>query len=223
MEILNLLNSMDVGISIFGQTYDVFLNLIGKIIRFLITGVGAVGVGIILFSLVLKFIVMPFDVYQRIAMRKQNRLMKENQARMEKLQKQYGNDKEKYNQKLMEMYKENGINMFSSCLPMILSMGIFIVAINGFNAYSQYSNIENYNIMLEAYNEKLEYYCADLTEDNLTINGNVITVKDTDASSDKYIYYTVTLGEDEQLGETIEEKLAYIESRIDKEDRKSVV
>ena len=217
MGIFNLLNSADVAISTFGQTYDVYLNWIGKIIRFLISSVGTVGVGIILFSLVLKLIVMPFDVYQRIAMRKQNRLMKENQARMEKLQKQYGNDKEKYNQKLMEMYKENGINMFSSCLPMILSMVIFIVAINGFNAYSQYSNIENYNIMLEAYNEKLEYYCADLTEDNLTINGNVITVKDTDASSDKYIYYTVTLGEDEQLGETIEEKLAYIESRIDKE------
>ena len=217
MGIFNLLNSADVAISTFGQTYEVYLNWIGKIIRFLISSVGTVGVGIILFSLVLKLVVMPFDVYQRIAMRKQNRLMKENQARMEKLQKQYGNDKEKYNQKLMEMYKENGINMFSSCLPMILSMVIFIVAINGFNAYSQYSNIENYNIMLEAYNEKIEYYCADLTEENFTIDGNIITVKDSDASSDKYIYYTVTLGEDEQIGETMEEKLAYVDGRIDKE------
>ena len=96
MGIFNLLNSADVAISTFGQTYDVYLNWIGKVIRFLISSVGTVGVGIILFSLVLKLIVMPFDVYQRIAMRKQNRLMKENQARMEKLQKQYGNDKEKY-------------------------------------------------------------------------------------------------------------------------------
>jgi YidC/Oxa1 family membrane protein insertase len=208
MGILNLLNTADVAIGLFGQTYDVYLNFIGKIIRFLITGVGTVGVGIILFSLVLKLIVMPFDVYQRIAMRKQNRLMKENQARMEKLQKQYGNDKEKYNQKLMEMYKENGINMFSSCLPMILSMVIFFVAIGAFNAYSQYSNIENYNTMVNAYNAKMETYCADLTAENLQINGNVITVKDADAS--KYIYYTITLAEDEKVGETKEEQIAYV-------------
>ena len=209
MELFNLLNTADVAIGLFGQTYDVYLNFIGKIIRFLITGVGTVGVGIILFSLALKLIVMPFDIYQRIAMRKQNRLMKENQARMEKLQKQYGNDKEKYNQKLMEMYKENGINMFSSCLPMILSMVIFFVAIGAFNAYSQYSNIENYNTMVNAYNAKMQYYCADLTEDNLTINGNVITIKD--AGAEKYIYYTVTLGEGQTAGETKEEQITFVQ------------
>ena len=92
MELFNLLNNAEIAISIFGKTYDVYLNFIGKVIQFLITGVGAVGIGIIIFSLALKLIVMPFDVYQRIAMRKQNRLMKENQERMEKLQKQYGND-----------------------------------------------------------------------------------------------------------------------------------
>ncbi len=210
MEFFNLLNTADVAIGIFGQTFDVYLNWIGKIIRFLITGVGTVGVGIILFSLVLKLIVMPFDVYQRIAMRKQNRLMKENQARMEKLQKQYGNDKEKYNQKLMEMYKENGINMFSSCLPMILSMVIFFVAIGAFNAYSQYSNVENYNIMVNAYNAKIEEYCPALSAENLKIEGNTITVKDN--AADKYIYYTLTLGEGETAGETIEEQLAFVEA-----------
>ena len=217
MGLLNLLNTADVSIVVFGQTYDVYLNFIGKIIRWLITGVGTVGVGIILFSLILKLVVMPFDVYQRIAMRKQNRLMKENQARMEKLQKQYGNDKEKYNQKLMEMYKENGINMFSSCLPMILSMVIFFVAIGAFNAYSQYSNVSNYNTMLNAYNAKIQTYCADLTEENLTIDGNTVVIKDTDADSDKYIYYTIALSENENLGETTEEKLAYIQSRTQKE------
>ncbi len=210
MGLFNLLNTADVAIGVFGQTYDVYLNWIGKIIRFLITGVGTVGVGIILFSLVLKLIVLPFDIYQRIAMRKQNRLMKENQARMEKLQKQYGNDKEKYNQKLMEMYKENGINMFSSCLPMILSMVIFFVAIGAFNAYSQYSNIENYNIMVNAYNAKMEEYCADLTPENLKIEGNTILVKDD--AADKYIYYTLTLGENETAGETIEEQLAFVQA-----------
>ncbi len=164
MEILSLLNNT-VGIPLYGQTYDIALNWIGTLIRGLIAGVGSVGVGIILFSIILKVIVLPFDVYQRIAMRKQNLKMKENQAKMEKLQKQYANDKDKYNQKVMEMYKESGISMFSSCLPMILSLVIFIVAINAFNAYSQYANVENYNTMVKAYNDELKTVCESLDDE----------------------------------------------------------
>ena len=203
MELFNLLS--DVQISLYGQTYDVYLNWIGTLIKWLITGIGSVGVGIILFSLILKLIVLPFDIYQRVAMRKQNIKMKENQAKMEKLQKQYANDKDMYNQKLMEMYKESGFSMFSSCLPMILSLVIFFVAINAFNAYSQYSNIENYNIMVNAYNAKLESYCADLEEENITVDGDKILVKD-DAEG-KYIYYTVAYVEN-----YAENDYAYIKS-----------
>ena len=192
MEILQLLNSIE--LNHFGQTYDISLNWIGKIIEWIIAGIGIVGVGVIVFSLILKFIVLPFDVFQRISMRKQNNKMKENQEKMEKLQKQYANDKEKYNQKVMEMYKANGISMFSSCLPMILSMVIFIVAINAFNAYAQYSNVQNYNIMVKAYNDAIVSYAPDLdeiTQDNsgitVTDDNSVVIVKDTD----KPIFYTV--------------------------------
>ena len=184
---MNLVNLLDIALPVLGQTFDVSLNWIGRLISWLIGGVGIVGIGIILFSLCLKVIVLPFDVYQRISMRKQNIKMKENQARMEKLQKQYANDKEMYNRKLMEMYRENGISMFSSCLPMILSLVIFIVAINAFNAYSQYANVQNYNLMVQAYNAKIESYCPELTKENVAFSDNVITVKD-DGS---YIYYTV--------------------------------
>ena len=165
MEIFNLLTS-DIAITLFGPTFDVALNWIGTLIKNLIVGVGSVGVGIILFSLILKVIVLPFDVYQRVAMRKQNQKMAENKTKMEKLQKQYANDKKMYNQKVMEMYKESGISIFSSCLPMILSMIIFFVAIGAFNTYSQYSNIENYNTMVEAYNTELDKYVVDTSDDN---------------------------------------------------------
>lgn len=174
MEMFNILAS-DVAISLFGQTFDVSLNWIGNLIRLLITGIGSVGVGIILFSLILKVIVLPFDIYQRIAMRKQNIQMKENQEKMQKLQKQYANDKNMYNQKVMEMYKQNGFSMFSSCLPMILSLVIFFVAINAFNAYSQYSNVENYNTMVRAYNAKMEEFCVDLDDTDTSFTLETIT------------------------------------------------
>ena len=51
MKILNLLNSQAM-IDFFGKTYDISLDWIGELIKLLINGVGIVGVGIILFSLI---------------------------------------------------------------------------------------------------------------------------------------------------------------------------
>ena len=187
-KIMELMNILETQIPIFGETYGVSLNWIGNLIRLLISGVGVVGVGIILFSLVLKLIVLPFDVFQRISMRKQNNKMKEQKEKMERLQKQYANNKEMYNQKVMEMYKENGFSMCSSCLPMIISLVIFIVAINAFNAFSQYSNVQNYNTMVEAYNAELKSYCAEINEENLSWDNQTVLVKDDDGEN-KFIYF----------------------------------
>ncbi len=189
MQALNLLAKT---ITVWGDTYNVSLNGIGQLIRLLIGAIGIVGLGIIVFSMILKLVVLPFDVYQRISMRKQNIKMKENQERMAKLQKQYANNKELYNQKVMELYKESGINIFSSCLPMILTMVIFFVAIGAFNSYSQYANAENYNIMVNAYNAKLlEYTPETLNTQTVTVDGGKITVD----SEDCYIYYTLDYAE----------------------------
>ena len=193
---MELFNLLDKAIPVFGQTYDIALDWIGKFIQILVSGVG-VGMGIILFSLILKVIVLPFDVYQRRAMRKQNIKMEEQKERMEKLQKQYANNQEMYNQKLMEMYKENGISMFSSCLPMIISMVIFFVAIGAFNAYSQYSNVQNYNELVKAYNAKIESYCPDLETAPLafTTDENNVAKIIVKGGENDYVYYSVNAGQ----------------------------
>ena len=214
MEILQLLNSIE--LNHFGQTYDISLNWIGKIIEWIISGIGIVGVGVIVFSLILKFIVLPFDIFQRISMRKQNNKMKENQEKMEKLQKQYANDKEKYNQKVMEMYKANGISMFSSCLPMILSMVVFFAAIGGFNAYSKYANIQNYNGFVQAYNAKIESYAPDTDDASVIVTYNASTEEGkfgtfTIDDANKTVYYTVEANYDASA-QTQEEQIAYINS-----------
>ena len=193
---MGLLNVLGVSIGVFTETYTVDINFIGKFIGVLCGWVG-VGFGIILFSLVLKFITLPFDVMQRITMRKQNIQMKENQARMEKLQKQYANDKEMYNQKVMEMYKENGMSMFSSCLPMILSMVIFFVAIGAFNSYSAYANVENYNQLVSAYNSAIIREVASLEDDNYSLTD----VKEIKNDEGELVGYYVTYKvEDTELG-----------------------
>lgn len=212
MEIFNLL-----AVNFFGKLHSIKLDWIGNFIDWLVKITGSVGIGIILFSLALKMVTLPFDVYQRISMRKQNNKMKQNQAQMEKLQKQYANDKEKYNQKVMEMYKENGISMFSSCLPMILSMVIFFIAIGAFNSYAAYSNVENYNDLVRAYNGSLQSYTLQM-EDVTADDGSITCAKSTDKDGkitytytvksydpSKYLYYTFpyNLGEGEKADATI--------------------
>ncbi len=135
------------------QGYEVGLDWLGQFARIIIEGVGSIGLGIILFTLVLKAITLPFDIYQRISMRKQNLTMRTMKDDLDKLQKQYANDQKMYNAKMSELYKKNGFNMFGSCLPMILSLAILIVAFQGFRTYSQYANLEIFVDMSEAYNE----------------------------------------------------------------------
>ena len=189
MNFFNLLAN----VTFFDELHTIELDFIGKFIKWLVAITGSVGIAIILFSLALKLITLPFDVYQRVSMRKQNLKMKQNQERMEKLQKQYANDKETYNQKVMEMYKESGISMFSSCLPMILSMVIFFIAIGAFNSFAAYSNVKNYNALVTSYNEKIEEFALDL--DDKDANGEYVLKEDNISyriSDDKFsVIYTV--------------------------------
>ena len=175
--------------------------------------------GVVLFSLILKFVVLPLDIYQRITMRKQNQKMEANKEKMEKLQKQYANDKEKYNQKVMEMYKESGISMFSSCLPMIISMVIFIFAINAFNSYAQYANMASYNTLVNAYNEKVEEYAPEIVESNCgVINNNTIVVKSTEQTDGKFVYFEISFS-DEEKQSVLEDPVAYAKKVLNYEVR----
>ncbi len=220
MELINVLSGAPT-ISFYGEAFEVSLGWLGNLIRLLTVGVGSVGVGIVLFSLILKAITLPFDIYQRVAMRKQNQKMKENQAYMEKLQKQYANDKQAYNQKVMEMYKANGISMFSSCLPMILSLVIFFVAMNAFQAFSRAANIENYNTMVDAYSGSIQRYCPDLEQGKDESDAayvaridEIVTVADKHLEireDGKYIYYKVTAPE-EVATLSAKDKVYYIEN-----------
>ena len=140
------------GIGLLKEGYQVGLDWLGQFARVIIEGVGIIGAGIIVFTLVLKAITLPFDIYQRVKMRKQTLLMRKMQPDLEKLQQQYKDDKNMYNQKMMELYKKNGYSMLGACLPMIISLVILIVAFQGFRTYSNYANLQMYVNMSHEYN-----------------------------------------------------------------------
>ncbi len=151
MQILSLLGAVT-DVMVLPEGYEIGLDWLGHFARIIIEGVGIVGLGIIVFNLVLKAITLPFDIYQRVKMRKQNLIMRQMQPELEKLQKQYAGDKQMYNQKMYELQKKNGYSMLGACLPMIVSLVILIVAWQGFRAYSQYANLQYYEKMSESYN-----------------------------------------------------------------------
>ncbi len=45
---------------------------------------------------------------------------------MKKLQARYKDDKERLNQEMMKFYRENKINPFASCLPMVAQLPVFL-------------------------------------------------------------------------------------------------
>lgn len=128
-----------------------FSGFLGSIIEWLVS-ISSVVVGIILFTLLLKLITLPFDFMSRVSMRKNSIKMEEMRPELEKLQKQYANDKALYNQKMMAIYKKNGYSLFGACLPTIFTLVIFIIAINGFSTYSQFKNKQYFYEMSVAYN-----------------------------------------------------------------------
>ncbi len=127
-------------------------NFLVEIIIWLVKTSSSIAVGIVLFTLILKLITLPFDYFSRASMRKNTLKMEQMRPELEKLQKQYADNKELYNQKMMALYKKNGYSMFGACLPTILTLVIFIVAINAFTKYSQYQNKQYFYNMSLAYN-----------------------------------------------------------------------
>ena len=48
------------------------------------------------------------------------------QPEMKKVQERFKNDKERMNQEMMKFYRENKVNPFASCLPMVAQFPVFI-------------------------------------------------------------------------------------------------
>jgi len=82
--------------------------------------VGNYGVAIMLFTLVIKLILLPLDLKQRSSMYKTQKI----QPMLEEINKKYEKDPEKKNQKTMELYKKEHINPMAGCLPILIQMPI---------------------------------------------------------------------------------------------------
>jgi len=79
-------------------------------------------VSIILLTMAMRLVLFPVFVKQT----KNMRAMQVLQPKMKELQAKYKNDKERLNQEMMALWRENNANPLSGCLPLLLQIPIFI-------------------------------------------------------------------------------------------------
>ncbi len=98
-----------------------FLNsLLLTLIKALHSIINNYALTIIVFTVLIKLVVMPLNLKSRRSTMRMSSLAPKQKA----LQEKYKDDQEKLNQKLQELYRKEGVNPMGSCLPMLISMVI---------------------------------------------------------------------------------------------------
>ncbi len=107
--------------------WDLLTGGLGAVLNFfysiLPAGVGSprYGLAIIMLTLAVSLLMFPLTVKQTRSMK----AMQEIQPEVKKLQKEYKEDRQELNAKLMELYQERGVNPAAGCLPMLVQMPIW--------------------------------------------------------------------------------------------------
>ena len=98
-----------------------FLNsLLLTLIKALHSIINNYALTIIVFTILIKLVVMPLNLKSRRSTMRMSSLAPKQKA----LQEKYKDDQEKLNQKIQELYRKEGVNPMGSCLPMLISMVI---------------------------------------------------------------------------------------------------
>ncbi|MBR2030583.1 MAG: membrane protein insertase YidC [Clostridia bacterium] len=127
------------------------LNWVGNIVAALYNFVGNYGWTVVLFTVILKVITLPLDFWQRVSTKKNAIKMQQMQPMMEKIDKAYGANVKGAQQEKQKLMKKFGYSMFSSCLPTLVTLVVFIIMFSGLTSYSSHANVKEYNELVEAY------------------------------------------------------------------------
>lgn len=112
---------------------------LGRLLLLVYGIVGNYGISIILFTILVKLVMIPLTIKQTRSMKN----MQEIQPKIKEIQNKYKNDKEKMNEKVMALYKENNVNPFGGCLPLLVQFPIII------GLFTVLREPENYGFALE--------------------------------------------------------------------------
>jgi YidC/Oxa1 family membrane protein insertase len=158
-------------------------------------GIFSYALTIILVTLIIRVCMFPLDVWQKYSQRQ----MSEGQARiapeMQKLQKNFGHNKQLMQAKQMELYKKNGISPAGNCLSMlanmVLSMFVLFTMVQAVNRMSGFMIEKQFDGMNTFYVESVISQMYD-NQDNGEVGvyeGKYLIKEITEIENEKVVVY----------------------------------
>lgn len=102
--------------------FQFFANIFGYLLNSINNVIGNYGLAIILFTFLIKLIMLPLSIKQQRTMKKTSEI----QEKVKVLQFKYKNDSEKLNREMMDLYKKENMSPFSGCLSTIAQFILLI-------------------------------------------------------------------------------------------------
>lgn len=154
-------------------------------------GVASFGWTVVLFTVILRLILSPLDVWQKVISRRNNKAMERMKPQLEALQARYADDKQRLQQEQMALYKKEKYSTMGMCLPTIVTFVVFFVVFAGFRQMVGYQFAKDYKECVKAYNTSIaEQIEANKDADYIVDNGDgkwdIDDVAKTESGADFY-------------------------------------
>lgn len=150
--------------------------IFGYVLNFLYGIFNNYGIAIIVFSVLLRIILIPITIKQQKALKKNAKLQKE----MKEIQEKYRSNPERLNQETIELYKREKMGPFSGCLSGILQIVIIL------SVFWLVSKPLTY--MKKINPEIIEKYAQELKEDGTNSSYTEIAIINKKAAEDPEVY-----------------------------------
>lgn len=150
--------------------------IFGYILNFLYEQFNNYGVAIIIFSVLLRIILIPITIKQQKSLKKNAKLQKE----MKEIQTKYKSNPEKLNQETIDLYKREKMSPFSGCLSGILQI---IIILSVFWLVSK-----PLTYMKKINPEIIEKYSQELKEEGVNSSYTEIAIINKKAVEDPEVY-----------------------------------
>lgn len=144
--------------------FKFFASIFGNVLNFIYGLVNNYGLAIIIFTILLRVLLLPINIKQQKTMKKTAKV----QEKMKAIQDKYSNDPVRLNEEVKNLYAEEHINPFSGCLSSILQI-IIIISI-----FMLVSNPLTY--MKNISSDKIKEYTKIVKEENNGQNVNYIEI-----------------------------------------------
>jgi len=92
--------------------FNFFANIFGYLLNSIYSLVNNYGIAIIIFTVILKLVMLPISIKQQKTMKKSAKL----QIKVKEIQEKYSNDQVRQSQEMMDLYKKENMSPFSGCL-----------------------------------------------------------------------------------------------------------